>query len=55
MSSGLTQVLDGVESLLAVHADRLGVGTAHAVADDVTPHQDGGAEGGRPGHDDAAG
>lgn len=52
---GLTQVLDGVISLLAVDADRLGVGTSHAVADDVTSDQDVGAERRRPGHDDAVG
>lgn len=51
----LTEVLDGVVSLLAVHADRLSVGAAHPVANDVAPDQDVGGERWRPGHDDAVG
>lgn len=51
----LTKVLDGVVSLLAVHPDRLSVGAAHAVADDVAADQDVGAQRGGPGHDDAVG
>lgn len=41
----LTQVFDGVVSLLAVHPNCLGIGTSHSVANDVTPDQDVGAEG----------
>lgn len=51
----LTEVLDGVVSLLAVHPDRLSVGAAHAIPDDVAPNQDVGAQRGGPGHDDAVG
>lgn len=51
----LTKVLDGVVSLLAVHSDRLSVGAAHPVANNVAPDQDVGAERRSPGHDDALG
>lgn len=54
-SWSLTEVLDGVVSLLAVHSDCLGIWTSHSVADDVTSNQDAGAEGRSPGHDDAVG
>lgn len=53
--SALTKVLNGVVSLLAVHSDRLGVGTSHSVANYVASNQDVGAEGRSPGHDDAVG
>ncbi|KAF3847089.1 hypothetical protein F7725_020117 [Dissostichus mawsoni] len=42
----LTKVFDGVVSLFAVHSHRLGIGTSHSVADDVTSNQDVWAEGG---------
>lgn len=51
----LTQVFDGVVSLLAVHPDRLGIGTSHSVANDVTSDKDAGAKGRSPGHDDTVG
>ncbi len=51
----LTQVLDGVVALLAVHSHGLGVWAAHSVADDVAAHEDVGVERRRPAHDDAVG
>lgn len=55
MKDVLTKVLNGVVSLLAVHPDRLSVGAAHTVPNDVAPDQDIGAQRGGPGHDDAVG
>lgn len=49
----LTEVFNGVISLLAVHSHCVCIGAAHSVANDVTADQDGGAEGRGPGHYDA--
>lgn len=54
-SASLTQVFNGVVSLLAVHPDCLGIGASHSVSDDVTTDKNVGAEGWSPGHDDAVG